>query len=444
MLIYDSKSVDINVIETIHPRGIFFNSNGTKMYVVTKNTAHYSNNYIYQYSLSTPWDVSTATYDSVSIIEGDTNAYGLFFKSDGTKMFMVGNYNIMVFAWNLSTPWDLSTASTTNGKGVSAQDNNPFGLFFNPTGTKMYVIGYNGGKVYQYSLSTGWDLTTATYSKSYTVSGEDNSPYGLSLTSDGSIMYIVGRQYGKVYKYSLSTPWDVSTASYIISYSVSSEDIDPCCIFLKSDNIKVYISGEQNDKVYQYYFGKVTPTTAPTITTKDNACKDRQSTTLTATGNITVTGGNVDYRGFEYYEKGAIDEYDSSMWAVREMGEFTSTGEFEMTLNGLKPLTVYYIRAFAGNVLGIAYGDWVLCTTTKVSSYDIYESESSPTICFYLSEDDGRTWGLKHGPYTTDQADIEITKLLVQGSGKKKIKFTTDALTGISASVMCKLDIKTR
>ena len=186
------------------------------------------------------------------------------------------------------------------------------------------------------------------------------------------------------------------------------------------------------------------PTEPPVVSTVDNACKDRQSTTLTATGNIVSSGDGYTYRGFEYYEKGADLEYKSSMYAVREIGGFNTLGEFEMTLTGLKPSTIYYIRAFAGNIFGIDYGSWVLCSTTAVLNYKIYESTSSPIICFYLSEDDGRTWGLKHGPYTTDQVDIEITKLLVQGSGKKKIKFTTDTLTGISASVMCKLDIKTR
>jgi len=185
------------------------------------------------------------------------------------------------------------------------------------------------------------------------------------------------------------------------------------------------------------------PTETPTVTTINLACKDRQSTTLTATGNVTSAGGGYTYRGFEYYEyTGGI--YDSSMYAVREIGRFASTGEFEMTLYGLKPSIVYYIRAYAGNVFGIDYGDWVLCSTTEVGSYGIYESTTSPTICFYLSEDDGMTWGQKHGPYTTDQADINVTKLLVRGVGKKKIKFTTTALTGISASVMVKLDCKAR
>jgi len=72
------------------------------------------------------------------------------------------------------------------------------------------------------------------------------------------------------------------------------------------------------------------------------------------------------------------------------------------------------------------------------------EEDNTATISFYISEDDGKTWGQKHGPYTEDQADIEITKLLVRGSGKKKIKFESDVLTGISASVMVKLDLRAR
>jgi len=110
----------------------------------------------------------------------------------------------------------------------------------------------------------------------------------------------------------------------------------------------------------------------------------------------------------------------------------------------LLPLTTYYARAYVTNEYGTGYSDWTSFTTTDVPSYGLHEEDNTATICFYISEDDGKTWGQKHGPYTTDQADIEITKLLVRGSGKKKIKFESDVLTGISASVMCKLDLKAR
>ena len=163
------------------------------------------------------------------------------------------------------------------------------------------------------------------------------------------------------------------------------------------------------------------------------------TTTITAFGLISSIGSaNCTVRGFKY----GLTETDT--WSISEGGSF-GVGQYALTITGLDPDTTYYIRAFVANEYGIFYGDYISFKPKMVGfSYGLYEESNSPTICFYLSEDDGRTWGLKHGPYTTDQADIEITKLLVQGSGKKKIKFTTDALTGISASVMCKLDIKTR
>jgi len=211
------------------------------------------------------------------------------------------------------------------------------------------------------------------------------------------------------------------------------------------DNDVYLVWSELTNGKYQLWLGGITlePGTID-VTTKDASCKDRQSTTLTAVGIITDVEGEYTYRGFEFYEIGT-GEYLDSMYAVREIGEFFLIGEFEMTLSGLKPLTCYYIRAFAGSVIGgISYGDWIICCTTEVPSYDIHEEEATPTICFYVSEDGGHTWSLKFGPYTTDQADIAITKILVRGSGKKQIRFETDVLTGLAASVMCKLDVKIR
>ncbi|GAF72785.1 unnamed protein product, partial [marine sediment metagenome] len=78
-----------------------------------------------------------------------------------------------------------------------------------------------------------------------------------------------------------------------------------------------------------------------------------------------------------------------------------------------------------------------------VPSYGLYEEDNTATICFYVRKVGGK-WSIKHGPYTTDQSDIEITKILTEGKGKYQIKFESDVLTGISASVMCKVDIKAR
>jgi sugar lactone lactonase YvrE len=248
---YDNKNVSVSSQDN-YPFGLFFKPDGTKMYITG-----YANDKIYQYSLSTAWDVSTASYDNknVSVSSQDGFPYGLFFKPDGTKMYITGDVNDKIYQYSLSTAWDVSTASYDN-KNVSvvSQDNYPFGLFFKPDGTKMYITGYNNRVIYQYSLSTAWDVSTASYdNKNVSVGSQDSFPFGLFFKPDGTKMYLVGDANDKIYQYSLSTAWDVSTASYDNkNVSVSSQDDYPFGLFFKPDGTKMYITGYSHNKIYQY------------------------------------------------------------------------------------------------------------------------------------------------------------------------------------------------
>lgn len=139
--------------------------------------------------------------------------------------------------------------------GVGSQESVPQGLFFKPDGTKMYVSEGNQQSVYQYSLSSAWNLSTASYdSKEADVSVTvDSEPEGVSFNSDGTKMYVADFWEEKLYQYSLSTPWDVSTASYdSVSLDISNEDNAPLdIVFMPTDN-KMYVLGGENDSVYQY------------------------------------------------------------------------------------------------------------------------------------------------------------------------------------------------
>ena len=73
------------------------------------------------------------------------------------------------------------------------QEPSASGLFFKSDGTKMYVVEANQDSVFQYSLSTTWDVSTASYdSVSFGVTSQDTSPGDLTFSSDGTKMYIVG------------------------------------------------------------------------------------------------------------------------------------------------------------------------------------------------------------------------------------------------------------
>jgi sugar lactone lactonase YvrE len=234
------------------PQEVFFKPDGTKFYIVGT-----TNDTVYQYSCSTAWDVSTASYDSksFSVTTQEGNPFGLFFKDDGTKFYVVGSVTDTVFQYSCSTAWDVSTASyDSKSFSVTTQETIPTALFFKSDGTKFYVMGQTNITVYQYSCSTAWDISTASYdSISFSVSAQEGTPTALFFKSDGTKFYIIGQNNDKVFPYSCSTAWDVSTASYDTkSFSVSLQEGQSNGLFFKSDGTKFYVVGQQNDTICQY------------------------------------------------------------------------------------------------------------------------------------------------------------------------------------------------
>jgi sugar lactone lactonase YvrE len=129
---------------------VAINSLGTKMFVLD-----YNSDAIYEYVFGTAFDLSTVTYNSVSFsVSGqDTNPNGIYFNSNGTRMFMVGQGNDLVYQYTLSTGFDLSTVTYDNVSfDVSTEDTSPSGIYFNPSGTRMFMVGLSTDSVYQYNL----------------------------------------------------------------------------------------------------------------------------------------------------------------------------------------------------------------------------------------------------------------------------------------------------
>ena len=169
---YDSKSFSVSPQEGT-PRASAFKSDGTKLYVVGS-----SSNTVHQYSLSTAYDISTASYDSVSVSVGtqtSNDTRGLAFKTDGTKMYVASEATKYVYQYSLSTAWDVSTASYDSVSFyVNSQDIYPQDVLFKTDGTKMYMVGYSTDAVYQYDLTTAWDISTASYAnKSLSTSAQE-------------------------------------------------------------------------------------------------------------------------------------------------------------------------------------------------------------------------------------------------------------------------------
>ena len=253
---YDSVSFSV-AAQQANPRGIFFKPDGAKMYIMGA-----SDRDVEEYDLSTAWDISTASYlQNFSVTAQETNPEDIFFKPDGTKMYITGRSGDDVNEYDLSTAWDVSTASYLQNFSVNLQESIPRGMFFKPDGLKMYVLGDSGDDVNEYDLSTAWDISTASYLQNFSVTAQETNPEDIFFKPDGTKMYITGRSGDDVNEYDLSTAWDVSTASYLQNFSVSAQEAAPTGVFFKSDGTKMYIVGASGKAVYQYSTGTSAPAT---------------------------------------------------------------------------------------------------------------------------------------------------------------------------------------
>jgi len=225
------------------------------MYVIASGTL----DTIHQYTLSTAFDLSTASYASKTLdVSGqEAGPTGIFLKPDGTKMFLVGSSGDSVYQYSLSTAWDISSASYDSvSLSVSGQDTSPNGIVFKPDGTSMYIAGNTSNALFQYTLSTAWDLSTASYaSKTFSVSSQDTIPYSIAFNADGTKMFVTGLSGDAVYQYSLSTAYDISTASYdSVLFDVSGTMSEgPVGMFFGDSGTKLFLAHSGSDTIFAYF-----------------------------------------------------------------------------------------------------------------------------------------------------------------------------------------------
>ena len=158
------QEIDISS-DTAGARGINFKPDGTIMYVTRRtNDTSSTDGFVNQYSLSTPFDISTATLTSTTqLTDGTTDLqypHAIEFKPDGTKMFVVANEGLYVYQYNLTSAWDTSTLEYVTRYEVDDDDESQLRtLTFKPDGKRMFVSGKNEHFLKEYRLDTAWDVS---------------------------------------------------------------------------------------------------------------------------------------------------------------------------------------------------------------------------------------------------------------------------------------------
>jgi len=240
--------------------GSAYSTDGTKAYVMMAQ-----GDTVYQYNLSTAWNIATATYASLSKYIGseEVEPSAIVFSVDGTKMYITGQQNDYARQYNLGTAWDVSTASLAASFYFGSQDLSPRGLHLSPDGTKMYFVGAFANSVFQYNLGTAWNISSASYSGlSKNLNAQGTSMWGVTFSPDGTRMF-TSNIGGPVYQYNLGTAWNVSTATYSgFSMYIGGQVSNVRDISLGSDGVYMLVT-ESSAYVFQYKVGVTTSITVP-------------------------------------------------------------------------------------------------------------------------------------------------------------------------------------
>jgi hypothetical protein len=279
-------------IGTNNTEDLYFKPDGSIMYLVIAGTT----DAVRAYPLSASWDVTTASaFTSKSVLSLDTNARGLHFSPDGTNMFVTGNATaggiIGKYTIPLSAAWNISQASTNAVQtlSLSAAVNNssaidPSAIYFKPDGLKMFVLDGGTDRVYEFNLSSAWQLSSVTYDGVFRDS-IDSIPVGLSINKDGTRMFILGGASDRIQEVRLNTAWSLSSTTFVNASLFTTPDGGPTGVYFNDESYKCFTTGNSNT-VREVLIG---PNLSITGTNSTLRIGDLSATkTITADGFITA------------------------------------------------------------------------------------------------------------------------------------------------------------
>jgi len=249
-----SKSIDAATYY-----GLTFNNDGTKMY-----TAHSGGKTdgVVEYILTSAYDISTATLNTSKVVHrgggnGSHVPTQVVFNNDGTKMFIVNHDGVRTIDyWSLSTAFDISTATFDDAYSIAGQEIRANSVAFNNDGTRMFVAGVGDmtqDRIHEYSLDTAFDLSsTVTHLNTEDMTSFHSYIDGVTFNHDGTKMYTIDTTDNQISQFKLTTPYDVSTLSLEGTYNINSHDTDPREVAFSHDGSKMFFIGNTNNKVFEF------------------------------------------------------------------------------------------------------------------------------------------------------------------------------------------------
>jgi DNA-binding beta-propeller fold protein YncE len=251
------------------PYALSFNPDGTRVYILDGSTDD-----IFQFDLTTPWDIDDLDISSGSVAgqttgsPAATNPRDIFFKPDGTRVYILDNTVDDIFQFDLTTAWDIDGLDLTTADGQTTGTpaiTSVLAFFFKPDGTRVYISDFSTGDILQFDLTTAWDIDGLDIS-SGSVDGQTTgspaaaSPYGLFFKPDGTRVYIIDSITEDIFQHDLTTAWDIDGLDLTTADGQTTDTPALTAIlgfFFKPDGTRVYILDFTFSDIYQFDVGSL-------------------------------------------------------------------------------------------------------------------------------------------------------------------------------------------
>lgn len=156
---------------------------GTKLYCTRWNPAE-----VYQYTMSSPFDETTAVYSGLSSAFGN-QVWDIFWKPDGTRVYTAESGTDIVQQIDLTTPWVVTPNTAAGVKSIAAQETSARAICLSASGGKMWIGGVINNSVFEYTLGTPWNVTTANVTAWGWPFTDD--VVGIEVNAAGTRMYVM-------------------------------------------------------------------------------------------------------------------------------------------------------------------------------------------------------------------------------------------------------------
>lgn len=392
------KSLNKDISLNTDPSGMSFNDSGDTIFIMGDN-----GDIVKQYDLSINFDISTAVdsgdndFAIYSTYQGGLKR-DIYLNPDQDRMFILSNNPDGVYQYDLDSPGQVRSAQFKSNFYQSTLIDRD--TFISPDGTKMYTLG-DDQYIYQYDLYDPYRISSSSrapvknyylgpfvdqesvisYRRVFINGRRRIIPYtvyynhfaynqAICFSNDGHYLYTVtglGYNEGRVRRYTLSEPWDISTITTTqeIRHSIgvgspaknrvdNSKQNGVWGIRISTDGTKLFLMSREDDyiipKLLQYNMPTPYSLTSLSTLTYVNATRIKYLSEIPYEQNIplynavgTLYAYTTINNGWNNYINGFEFDSDGSKYFIsnhQNVFEFTSNN---FDINGSALTTQYPI-----------------------------------------------------------------------------------------------------